>query len=121
MWRSVSFFKTPFLRQSQVFVLLPSLVCLIILICRFFYRSRDRHDSCIVGLDIPKPCSLSPMHIFIYFTYIIYLFTYLFILLIFFIYLLILFRSFTLVFSSFFISFFTYLFIYLFIYLRGRC
>jgi len=80
MWRSVSFFKTPFLRQSQVFALLPSLVCLIILICTFFYRSKGRHYSCIMGLDIPKPCSLSPEifnHMYAY-IYLFHLFCYLF-------------------------------------------
>ena len=46
----------------------------------FFYRSKGRHYSCIVGLDIPKPCSLSPEifnHIYAY-IYLFYLFCYLF-------------------------------------------
>lgn len=108
MWRSVSFFKTPFLRQSQVFVLLPSLVFLIILICRFFFTVPRVGTTVALWVLIFRSRAVSPLRSFIIFMHIFIYFTY------FFIYLLILFRSFTLVFSSFFISFFTYLFIYLF-------
>ena len=108
MWRSVSFFKTPFLRQSQVFVLLPSLVCLIILICRFFFTVPRVGTTVALWVLIFGSRAVSPLRSFIIFMHIFIYFTY------FFICLLILFRSFTLVFSSFFISFFTYLFIYLF-------
>ena len=74
----------------------------------FFYRSKGRHYSCIVGLDIPKPCSLSPEifnHIYAY-IYSFYLFCYLF-------------TYFVSLFYTGFL-FFLYFFLYLFIYLFKR-